>query len=199
ERELPYFRVVCIADNGIEALQHIEELRPDLVITDVKMPEMDGLQMSREIRNRGYSMDIVVVSGYNDYSYLREALQNGVMDYLLKPVDPDEVVATLGRIYEKHQKKQQELLGKQVWLSDHKALIQKLAEAIWFLQEEQVWELVKQLEAETRGRTFYEGMQTEDLCMQCMTMVNAELKQLSGGKVSMEDYPQFQELSKSGD
>jgi two-component system response regulator YesN len=197
ERELPHFHVVCIADNGLEALKHIEELRPDLIITDVKMPELDGLQLSREIRKRGYSMEIIVVSGYNDYSYLREALQHGVMDYLLKPVDPDEVVATLGRVYERHQNRQKELMGKQVWLSDHKVHIQKLAESIWFLQEEQVWEQVKELGVATRSSADTGASQTVELCMQWMTMVNAELKQLSGGKLSMEEHSEFRELSTS--
>lgn len=195
EKDVEGFRVVSMAEDGLEALHRIEELRPDLVITDVRMPVMDGMRLSQEIRARGYPMEIVMISGYNDYTYLREAIQQGVTDYLLKPVDPDEVVLTLRRVYRKYENKRKELMGKQAWLAEHKSAIQKLAESVWYLQEEHVWEQVALLEHSLNREL--EQSRLADYSMQWLTLVFAELKQMSDGKLGMEYYPEFEGLIKS--
>jgi two-component system response regulator YesN len=195
EKELQQLRVVSMADNGLEALGKIEELLPDLVISDVRMPVMDGMQLSRAIRARGYQTEIVMVSGYNEYAYLREALQQGVTDYLLKPVDPHEVALTLRRVYQKHENKLKERVEMQTWLADRKSSIRKLAESVWFLHENHVWEHVDALE-DSLGRE-PDAARSSEYAMQWLTLVNAEFKQLSDGKLGMEQYPEFQEMAKS--
>lgn len=81
---------VVEATNGHDALRRLS--RPvDVVITDISMPDMDGVELIQEIRKRGSDVPIIVVSGHADFDYAREALRQGATDYLLKPVDRMEL------------------------------------------------------------------------------------------------------------
>ena len=62
------------------------------------MPLLNGLDLIQEIRNRSLNVPIVILSGYNDFSYAKKALKLGVFDYLLKPIDPEELSNTLGKL-----------------------------------------------------------------------------------------------------
>ena len=85
-----YSYSVCgTAANGEDALHLIEKHKPELVITDLKMPRMDGISLIREIQIRGYACKILVISNYSDFELVREALKLGAVDYLLK-LDMDE-------------------------------------------------------------------------------------------------------------
>lgn len=64
------------------------------------MPYMSGLELVCQVREKDRNMEIVIFSGYNDFSYAREALRYGVVDYVLKPVDPEEFSKTLSRVIE---------------------------------------------------------------------------------------------------
>ncbi len=87
---------VCgLAKNGLEASELIINLNPDIIITDVKMPVMDGIALIRELKENGIEKKVIVVSGYDDYGYLRQALTYGSVDYICKPVDPKELNAAL--------------------------------------------------------------------------------------------------------
>lgn len=76
---------VLTAVNGKQGLQKYEEHRPELVVTDVKMPLMDGLEMMQAIRRQNPYVQFMILSSYEDYAYLREALQLGASDYIRKP------------------------------------------------------------------------------------------------------------------
>ncbi len=78
------------AANGKAALELVKQKKPDILISDIKMPFMDGLELMDEVRKICPDMAIIVVSGYSDFSYAKEAIKNGAMGYVLKPVDPDE-------------------------------------------------------------------------------------------------------------
>jgi len=93
--------VVCgTARNGEEGIAKILQLQPDLVVSDVKMPKMDGVAMTRILRENGYSGEIVFISGYQDFTYAREAVRLGARDYLLKPVSKDELSRILSCVTE---------------------------------------------------------------------------------------------------
>jgi two-component system response regulator YesN len=94
------FVVVGEAADGMDALEVAREQHPDLVITDVKMPRMGGMDLSRELRVELPETQVLVLSGYNEFAYAKEALQYGVTDYLLKPVDPGELGRSLERVYD---------------------------------------------------------------------------------------------------
>ncbi|AFH63190.1 response regulator transcription factor [Paenibacillus caseinilyticus] len=80
------------ADNGIDGLRLCGELAPDLVIIDVKMPGLDGLEVIEEARAKGLVCDFIVLSGYSEFSYAQKATEFGVRSYLLKPVEQEDLV-----------------------------------------------------------------------------------------------------------
>ena len=89
------FVVVGEAENGLDALQLAETMPIDLVITDIRMPFMDGLQMAREIRKLQPMVSFIVLSGFDDFEYTRQAIQIKISDYVLKPVSSGELLPIL--------------------------------------------------------------------------------------------------------
>lgn len=85
------FRIVAEAENGQEALELFELQRPDVILTDIRMSNMDGLALMKAIRQRCTYTRFVVLSGYNDFEYAREAILYGVSAYLLKPTKTFEI------------------------------------------------------------------------------------------------------------
>ncbi|MCL6589357.1 MAG: response regulator transcription factor [Firmicutes bacterium] len=94
-----YGYLICgEASNGEDALQMIRALAPDLVVTDIRMPVLDGLQLIRQTREEGNSkVQFIILSGYDDFSYIQYAMKYGINDYLLKPVDDQEINGILDR------------------------------------------------------------------------------------------------------
>ena len=88
-------QVIGEAANGLEGLKRIREEHPDIVITDIRMPKLDGLQMIRAIREESLDIEVVVLSGYADFEYARQAMKYGVTEYLLKPVESENLRETL--------------------------------------------------------------------------------------------------------
>lgn len=97
KREKEEFRILEAA-NGKDALGVLASNHVDILFSDVKMPYMNGLELVRQVRETNEDMEIVIFSGYNDFSYAREALRYGVVDYVLKPVDPEKFSKTLSRV-----------------------------------------------------------------------------------------------------
>ncbi|MDO7907891.1 response regulator transcription factor [Paenibacillus sp. JX-17] len=93
------YSVAATAANGREALQKYQEVQPDLIIIDIRMPGMTGLEVIRELRQSGASVHFIILSGYADFDYAKEAITMGVNSYLLKPVDEDEMKEELLRIH----------------------------------------------------------------------------------------------------
>ena len=89
--------VVGEAATGKEGLARMRELRPDIVITDIRMPDMDGLEMLREGR-AVCPFHAIIISGYGEFDYAQQAIRLGVAEYLLKPVDVNELRNCLRRI-----------------------------------------------------------------------------------------------------
>jgi YesN/AraC family two-component response regulator len=98
-------RVTGEAANGREAIQWLTTHSADAMITDIRMVEMDGLELIRRVRELDRDMPIVIVSGYSDFAYAREALRYGVSDYLLKPVDRKELAQVIGRLSKRLEEK----------------------------------------------------------------------------------------------
>ncbi|MCU6797801.1 response regulator [Paenibacillus sp. WQ 127069] len=78
---------VYIADNGVTALQLFKQHNPEIIITDIRMPRMDGLALIKSVRDLSSSCKFIILSGYSEFEYAKEALQYGVIDYELKPVN----------------------------------------------------------------------------------------------------------------
>jgi len=87
------------AENGLEAIGLIEQLKPDLVIADIRMPVLDGLALIKRVKEEGEHQPLfIIVSGYHDFSYAQQALRYNVQDYILKPVDEEELESTLRKL-----------------------------------------------------------------------------------------------------
>ena len=92
------FQIAGEASNGAEALEVLRDLDIDVVITDMRMPIMDGIELAKRCQQEFPNVRVVVLSGYSDFEYVRGSLKEGVKDYLLKPVAPDELVEVLSKI-----------------------------------------------------------------------------------------------------
>ena len=79
------------ASNGVEALEMLELLRPQIVLVDIRMPLMDGLALIAEAQKRYPGIRYVITSAYSDFAYAKKAIQLGVEDYILKPIDEQEL------------------------------------------------------------------------------------------------------------
>ncbi|WP_409345747.1 response regulator [Paenibacillus sp. MBLB4367] len=95
--DTPFTEIVGACD-AIDALQKLEQFQPDLIVTDIHMPEMDGLAFIREAQERNYCDRFVILTGYGDFAYAQQALRYQVIDYLLKPLDKEELVGVLAKI-----------------------------------------------------------------------------------------------------
>ena len=96
----PEYQVVGSAENGAEGLILLEEEMPDLIMLDIQMPDMDGLQMLKEARARGIYTKVIILTAYSDFSYAKKAIELGIENYLLKPVNLTELKKTLEKIKE---------------------------------------------------------------------------------------------------
>ena len=93
------------AGDGELAYPMIQRLRPDIVITDIRMPFMDGLELSRLIRRELPDIEIIILSGYQEFEYAKEAIKLGVAQYLSKPINGEELLAELEELSAKIEEK----------------------------------------------------------------------------------------------
>lgn len=90
--------IIGEAENGKKALEELMNLKADIVITDVKMPQMDGIELACHLKEKGYKAKIIFISGYNDLDLLKSSIKLGAIDYILKPIDLEEFAETLIRV-----------------------------------------------------------------------------------------------------
>lgn len=89
--------IVGVAENGEAGLAEIELKKPDIIVSDIAMPGMSGIELLKEINGRGLNIKVILLSGYQEFSYAREAVRYGAVDYLLKPVGATELAAVIER------------------------------------------------------------------------------------------------------
>lgn len=92
---VPGFELVAMAKNGKEGLELIETHQPNLVLMDIFMPELDGLQTFKEIRNKNFNIDVITVTAANDMATIQQILHLGVFDYIIKPFTFERMEQTL--------------------------------------------------------------------------------------------------------
>ena len=99
--------IVGEASNGKTGLQVIQEKHPQIAIIDIKMPVMDGLELARILSETMPEVRILILTGYSEFDYAREALRLGVKNYLLKPVKAEEMMENILEVKEKIQEEQE--------------------------------------------------------------------------------------------
>lgn len=100
EEALGYdYEVLCV-ENGLECLQQIKQRMPDLLLLDVAMPEMGGLEVCEKLRadEKTQNLPIVMLSGYASGEHIKKGLQAGANEYIGKPFDPDELMGIVKRL-----------------------------------------------------------------------------------------------------
>ncbi len=104
------FEIVGEASNGVEALELIEQLDPDLLVSDIKMPLMGGIDLARAVRELRPNVQMVFLSGYDHFKFAKEAIRYNILEYLLKPISPKEIVKEFKNIKAKMDEKYGEIL-----------------------------------------------------------------------------------------
>ena len=105
------FDVVGSANNGVKALELVEKLQPDVVITDIKMPYMDGLELSRRLNNDYQNIHIIIFTGFDEFEYAKEAVHLEIEEYMLKPINALELSDCLKRVKNSLDKEREEKLN----------------------------------------------------------------------------------------
>ena len=95
------FSVVGAFLNGLDVLEFLENHDVDIVFTDIRMPFMDGIELMHKIKEKYPYIKLVIISGYDDFQYAKEALIHGVLDYILKPINAREMSEVLQKVKDK--------------------------------------------------------------------------------------------------
>jgi len=101
------FQVIAEADNGGDALNMIRERKPDLVITDIRMPVLDGIRLIQLSADEKLETEFIIISGHTDFTYAQQAMRYGANDYVLKPIGEEQMVQALEGIRDKLAAKKQ--------------------------------------------------------------------------------------------
>lgn len=112
------FELVGEAGDGEVALPKIIKSKPDILITDIRMPFMDGLELSRLVKSEMPDIKIIVLSGYDDFNYAKQAISIGVEEYILKPVSEETLMEELKKVAEIIRKEKQENEAREKYVHD---------------------------------------------------------------------------------
>ena len=98
ERYLPECRIVGMAYDGEQGIHQALVSQPDIVLTDIRMPQADGIALIRRLKEAGSQARFIILSGYTEFEYAKSAISLGVEDYILKPVEEDELCAVIKKV-----------------------------------------------------------------------------------------------------
>jgi len=102
----PDIQVVATAVNGKEGVEQAKKVAPDIVLMDVNMPIMDGIQATETLAQEAPGAPVIIMSVQGERDYLRRAMQSGAREFLIKPFSGDELIASIRRVYQLEQKKE---------------------------------------------------------------------------------------------
>lgn len=127
-------RLVDIVYSGQDAYQAIHDYHPDIVITDIRMPDLDGLELIGKIKEEKLETQFIIISGYQHFEYVHDALRYGIADYLLKPINENELYNALNGIKNRIETKQQIQISQE-------AILKELTNARYQIEEHQTKEI----------------------------------------------------------
>lgn len=141
------------AEDGGEALEIALKEKPDIVITDIRMPELSGIDLMKKLNENSIFSKMIVVSGYDDFEYAQGALRMGAINYLLKPVDEEELLDSVKRCVEELKKNKETVFDKQSAASE--MLMEHIYEDLIFeTSEKRTEELLQKLSRKEIGFPF---------------------------------------------
>ncbi|MFJ7729624.1 response regulator [Neobacillus sp. NPDC097160] len=133
------------AEDGKEALQLLDSVSPHIVITDICMPEMDGLEFIKSAKEKFPSIIFIILSGFSDFEYAQKAIRYGVTDFLLKPIVPEQFIKTFDQIYTKLKEDERAFSQQNDWVLTLETYKKQLAEHIWNANETEASNLIESI------------------------------------------------------
>lgn len=123
QTEMPHIEVVGEAANGRNAIQLADELLPDLMLMDIKMPGINGVEAVKAIKEKHHDIKFIMISAFDTFEYAKEVMQQGVKEYILKPGRNDDIIDAISRV-------QQEIEAERKLVREHQQLKEQLSKAI---------------------------------------------------------------------
>lgn len=148
------FEIVGTALDGDIALEMLDEVNPDIIMTDISMKRMSGLELMEEVRKRRQDVEFMVLSAYRDFEYAQTAIRNGALQYLIKPLDDEELAATMEEVYQKCISKWEERENyaswKKVLLEDKDNFLQSMTRKYLEggMEQAELWRIYQSLRME---------------------------------------------------
>ncbi|MEK8128508.1 response regulator [Paenibacillus filicis] len=176
------FQVCGEAEDGGEALSLWERLKPDLIITDISMPVMDGLELIGQIRSRGLEPEIIILSGYDDFGYAQQAMRYGIMDYVLKPVRQELLEELLAKTADRLNQKGRNRQERGQRLRECRETAALLADYLWTARDPEALQQLSGYVRQLMNRGLPPAQCAERL-EDALVLAEAELVAQSGGKL----------------
>ncbi|EPD90399.1 MULTISPECIES: response regulator [Paenibacillus] len=108
--------VVALASNGVKALEMVQEHQPDLILSDIRMPLMDGIALLEQVNKLERDIQVILLTGFQEFEYARSALKYGAKDYILKPINYEELEAVVERVaFDIREKRKAEMDEQKRW------------------------------------------------------------------------------------
>ncbi|QHW35503.1 response regulator (plasmid) [Paenibacillus rhizovicinus] len=173
--------IVCgEAEDGKEALELVQRLNPHLLFTDIYMPVMDGMELIEAVRVSGYQTEIVVLSGFAEFDYAKRMLPHRIAEYLLKPVNPYDVMRLLTWLADTFKTREVKEAFNETWLWRCRTDGRRIAEKLWRLDESGYLQLLGEICADM-NKLALTGAEYKTYGEQLLAVIAGELAEISGG------------------
>ncbi|MBU3113702.1 response regulator [Clostridium lacusfryxellense] len=142
EWELIGCNVVCEAANGVEAMNLAVKYSPDLIITDIRMPELDGLELTEKVKEYLPFVKVIIITGYDEFKYAQKAVKIGAFDIILKPINNEELYDVITRAVNELGKEKESLMQKEKLLEEKRNMQKEISDSILELREKYIIDII---------------------------------------------------------
>ncbi len=97
--------VIHVATNGDDALQKVAIQKPDIILTDIRMPKLNGIELAKHLYEHEPSIELILLTGYADFEYSKKAIQYDIVDFVLKPTSPDNIATAVTKAKKSNREK----------------------------------------------------------------------------------------------
>ncbi|MFZ4453099.1 response regulator transcription factor [Salibacterium aidingense] len=174
------FKIIGEAKDGLEALQLNEQLTPDLIITDIRMPKLNGLKFIEKVKETNARSKFLIISGYDEFEYAQTAIRYGVVDFLLKPLKPDQFLSSLAKVHQQLEADQSASKERSDWLLVLRSFAEDLVQKLWLLEEEQVFQLIQDMHQNV-SENYEDPLVLRNLYMDLIVYMKGELERKKEG------------------